>query len=716
MTTATTRDPAPWARFVGDLTRPAETSGFVRGVAVAALIAAAVTAHVAGAIGATATIVSTVVLIVAGVVSHQRRDDSRPWLPLAVALVTTALLLQFTLTHASTPTPTELRSPLAELLLAMECCRAFALRTRRDLRFMLTSSAALVAVAASMSLSIDFALPLAAWAIVAATALGATHRQDIVAVSAARVGQESRRIRRLVAPLAVALAVAALAGTAVFLVAPAAQSSRLLAVTARLTGQNPVAQPGGLSNPSLGDANPGNGSDAGTSGPRDSFGYFGFSNTLDTGARGRPDDTLVMRVRASSPDFWRGQSFDTWNGRTWSMSDTRTAIIGGRTPILVRDLPDEPRVAAAEFIQTVFLETTGPNVIFGATRASQVYIPQSALFQLSDGTIRTGVELEAGSAYTVVSLRPFSTAARLRAAGHTAISAPEALKARYTTLPRIPERVAALAAQLAADSPSTYDTVRAMEAWMSQNTRYSLDIPPLPDGADAVEQFLFVDRTGFCEQIASSLVVMLRSQGIPARLAVGYAPGERNPFTGLFEVRAKDAHAWAEVYFPGVGWQAFDPTASVPLAGDPQVDAARAGLRSYLARHLGPVARPVLAALAALLAAVTVMALWRPIRRVLAARRRERSWTDLQLARLEALGAALDRPRDPAETAAEYAAVLERTVLRDARLSQVARAIEADAFGPRRGDRSDDAARHAVESTLDALENAATDRRPVATR
>jgi protein-glutamine gamma-glutamyltransferase len=53
---------------------------------------------------------------------------------------------------------------------------------------------------------------------------------------------------------------------------------------------------------------------------------------------------------------------------------------------------------------------------------------------------------------------------------------------------------------------------------------------------------------------------MARSQGIPARVATGYAPGEYNPFTGLYDVRASDAHAWVEVYFPGHGWSAFDPT------------------------------------------------------------------------------------------------------------------------------------------------------------
>ncbi len=121
---------------------------------------------------------------------------------------------------------------------------------------------------------------------------------------------------------------------------------------------------------------------------------------------------------------------------------------------------------------------------------------------------------------------------------------------------------------------------------MAEHTRYTLDIPPLPAGADAVEQFLFEDRRGFCEQIGTSLVVLLRSLGIPARLGVGYVSGERNPFTGLYEVRASDAHAWAEVWFPGVGWQIFDPTASVPLAGDSGLAGAGSGLGAFLSARL----------------------------------------------------------------------------------------------------------------------------------
>ena len=99
---------------------------------------------------------------------------------------------------------------------------------------------------------------------------------------------------------------------------------------------------------------------------------------------------------------------------------------------------------------------------------------------------------------------------------------------------------------------------------MGGHTSYSIDTPPLPAGADAVDTFLFDQQVGFCEQIASALVVMLRTLGVPARLGVGYASGDRNPFTGLYEVKASDAHAWTEVFFPGHGWLTFDPTANVP--------------------------------------------------------------------------------------------------------------------------------------------------------
>jgi protein-glutamine gamma-glutamyltransferase len=112
---------------------------------------------------------------------------------------------------------------------------------------------------------------------------------------------------------------------------------------------------------------------------------------------------------------------------------------------------------------------------------------------------------------------------------------------------------------------------------------------------DAVEYFLFEQQRGYCEQFSSSLAVMARSQGIPARVATGYAPGEYNPFTGLYDVRASDAHAWVEVYFPQYGWTTFDPTPS--FDSTPWQYKAAGNLQggkafTFLASRLGEVAGP----------------------------------------------------------------------------------------------------------------------------
>ena len=127
------------------------------------------------------------------------------------------------------------------------------------------------------------------------------------------------------------------------------------------------------------------------------------------------------------------------------------------------------------------------------------------------------------------------------------------------------ERTVALAEQLVVDG-STYRTILAYERWIAEQTGYDLNAP-IPDG-DAVDDFLFESQRGFCEQIASSLVIMLRSQGVPRATGDRVHPGSAGPHLGVFAVKASDAHAWVEVWFPDTGWQAFDPTASVPLAGE----------------------------------------------------------------------------------------------------------------------------------------------------
>jgi hypothetical protein len=271
-----------------------------------------------------------------------------------------------------------------------------------------------------------------------------------------------------------------------------------------------------------------------------------------------------------------------------------------------------------------------------------------------------------------------------------------------------------LAAAVTADAPTTYDKIQALEAWMGANTKYTLDIPPLPEGQDAVDRFLFVDHRGFCEQIGTSLVVMLRSLGIPARLAVGYASGERNPFTGLYEVRAKDAHAWAEVYFPGVGWQAFDPTAQVPLAGDSSIDGAGSGALAYLDARVDLPAWTPLAAGGLVLIMVLAFGIRAVLRRSRVRRDRvEPSWAATRLGQLERLGARLGRARAPGETTPEYVRALARIdPLAEHHLVTIGDALDAAMFS---ASPPDPAARAAIDEAIADLTQRWRDGTPTAT-
>jgi len=198
---------------------------------------------------------------------------------------------------------------------------------------------------------------------------------------------------------------------------------------------------------------------------------------------------------------------------------------------------------------------------------------------------------------------------------------------RYLEVPgsTTPETVA-LANELAADAGSTYDVVLAYDAWLSANVEYDLNAPLPAAGEDAVHDFLFDSQLGFCEQIASALTIMLRTQGVPARLATGYVPGTRDEVAGVFEVRASDAHAWVEVWFPETGWQAFDPTASVPLAADAESGSVGGDLAGALGDAIGE--HPIRLALFAGGAFAVVLAA--QLTRLTVERRRRGRWGVLQ--------------------------------------------------------------------------------------
>ncbi|MBP7693622.1 MAG: transglutaminase domain-containing protein, partial [Anaerolineales bacterium] len=138
---------------------------------------------------------------------------------------------------------------------------------------------------------------------------------------------------------------------------------------------------------------------------------------------------------------------------------------------------------------------------------------------------------------------------------------PEALPAQYRQLPAdLPPRVRDLAARIAGAAATPYTKALRVQDYLRANYPYQLDAPLPPAGADAVDFFLFDAPGGFCTYYASAMVVLLRAQGVPARVAAGFAMGEFDTARGAWRVPAGAAHAWVEVYFPAYGWVEFEPT------------------------------------------------------------------------------------------------------------------------------------------------------------
>ena len=328
-------------------------------------------------------------------------------------------------------------------------------------------------------------------------------------------------------------------------------------------------------------------------------------------------------------------------------------------------------------MQTYYVEQDMPNVVFAANRPVQAVV-DADVWTRPDGALRASTVFPAGSIYTVVSERARVSPEVLRSQrliGPRLSMFGREVLARYLDVPdsTSPETIA-LAEGLAKGQTSTYDVVLAYEQWMSEHVQYDLDAPVPDEGEDAVHDFLFESRRGFCEQIASALAIMLRTQGVPTRVATGYAAGVRDRIAGVFEVRASDAHAWVEVWFPDTGWQAFDPTASVPLSGEGGSDSVGAqladGLGTYVERNAG---RVVLVT-AGVLAAVAVVLLGRQLVR----RRRRGRWGLLQ-DRFGALAAKHGAPPGATNTrrAASWTATDDADVA-----ALVARQLDRVAFDP----------------------------------
>jgi len=290
----------------------------------------------------------------------------------------------------------------------------------------------------------------------------------------------------------------------------------------------------------------------------------GFTDRVQLGRIGQiqQSSAVVMHIEIQNDvqgayDLkWRGVALNTFDGRVWSNSFEQRPLQAMLDGIYHLVPPRTPSAPASRLIHyRVLMEPLGTNVFFLAERPRSLTGNYRLLGTDSgDAVFNLDADHPVGR-YEANSELPVVDPEELRS---TPDSVPEAAN-EYLKLPPLDVRIAKLAEQITASSPSNYDKALALEAYLRTHFGYSLDLPRTTP-RDPLAYFLFVRKEGHCEYFASSMAVMLRTLGIPSRLITGFRTGEFNDLTGQYVVRASNAHSWVEAYFPGQGWISFDPT------------------------------------------------------------------------------------------------------------------------------------------------------------
>ena len=261
---------------------------------------------------------------------------------------------------------------------------------------------------------------------------------------------------------------------------------------------------------------------------------------------------VVMRVYCDEPLYWRANSLTYYDGRRWSGTAWPAARL---TPDAtgVCDLRATVNAPPGRTVRQRF-EPLGvqAGVLFGAMQPVRIVVPPAAgigdivinALGSTSTTIRVATQSES---YEVISqvdnLHPAATPSVLTAADPMLLTVP--FQARM---------VEDLATEAVGNITDPAATIDAIVRWVQARARYSLDAPATPAGEDAVVYFLTSSRVGYCDLFASAVALMCRASGIPARVAIGYAPGERDTASGAYVVREEDSHAWVEAYLPNQGW------------------------------------------------------------------------------------------------------------------------------------------------------------------
>lgn len=256
-------------------------------------------------------------------------------------------------------------------------------------------------------------------------------------------------------------------------------------------------------------------------------------------------DEVAFRVRFAgavpppNQRYWRGPVLENFDGRSWSRNESAA------------DSAPPPRPLGYAYHYTLSLETHRHSWLLALDWPSQWDAPRAYLTQTRE----------------LAQPDPVNRPMDFNAVSHTQIEQESQLdprrRRRDTRLPpqRNP-RTLALALQLRASSASDAEFAQAaLQLFRRDAFYYTLTPPRL--ASDAVDEFLFDTKRGFCEHYASAYAALLRAGGVPARVVTGYQGGTYNRFAGYWIVRQSDAHAWNEIWLEGRGWVRADPTAAI---------------------------------------------------------------------------------------------------------------------------------------------------------
>ena len=307
---------------------------------------------------------------------------------------------------------------------------------------------------------------------------------------------------------------------------------------------------------------------------------FGASLTLG-GPRTLTKDPVMDVTALPNRYFWRAISYDYYDGATWTSS-------GGE----VRELrPQDESFPMVSYLGRMsvsagFVMYRGTDSLYFPSQPMRASVPAQAVFrQTEEGAAemlqyRLTTPLLSGNRYTGVGSMSIAESQQLREAP---IDYPQWIVNQYLQVPAaVPDRVKSLAHNIAGRETTPYDKALAIERWLRDNIAYDEKLEAPPPGVEASDYILFDTRRAYCNYYATAMVMMLRSLGVPARMATGYAQGEvlteaSSAQSARYRVKVEDAHAWVEVFFPMYGWVEFEPTAGQPPLNRAENNASQTG-------------------------------------------------------------------------------------------------------------------------------------------